>query len=461
MNSPSRLAPHATQNITTVSSPHIANLFGTDGIRARVGTFPFTDHDLIKLGRAIGIWATEKYGNNPRLLIGHDTRESTSFMINALTIGLLESPVSLFNTGILPTPAIIKLATLDPNIDSAIIITASHNPYHDNGIKLVDKHAGKLSTSDEEMISELFYKNSEIAHEIQGKIHALSDAQESYTKALLSYFAPQFLSGKKIILDCAHGATSEVAPIIFQSLGATVHAISNQPNGRNINDQCGATHPGLLARIVIEENADIGFAFDGDGDRVVAVNKQGAIKDGDDILALLLDHPIYALQPTLVCTIMSNAGLDEFVKNKQKNIIRTPVGDKHVSAELKSKNLLIGGEQSGHILLADFLNSGDGIFAALRICEVAAASHNWDLVSFDHMAQIMINVPVEYKRDLKDPELQEIIAAAKAQLGEGALVIRYSGTENILRIMIQHKDPQHATHVSMLLVEKMKNALQN
>lgn len=457
MNSPSRLAPEIVPN--TGSNQQSTNLFGTDGIRARVGTFPCTENDLIKLGRAIGIWAVQKYGTQPRFLLGHDTRESASFMINALNAGLLQSPIALSNLGVLPTPAIIKTALLDTSIDGAIIITASHNPYHDNGIKLIDRRTGKLTVRDEEMISHLFYKELPKDSDFPGKMYKTRNAQEVYMQAIAPYFKPNFLLGKNIVLDCAHGAASTIAPEVFTEFGATVHLLHNQPNGTNINHECGATHPQSLKNALVALRADIGFAFDGDGDRVIAVNKSGAIKDGDDILALLLEHPAYTQEPALVCTIMSNAGLEEFVTQKNKSLIRTPVGDKHVSAELKNRTLLIGGEQSGHILLADFLNSADGIFAALRICEVAQLNNNWDLQTFDHMAQIMINVPVEFKRDLQDPMLQEIINAHKIQLMNGTLVVRYSGTENLLRIMVQHKDHAHAEKIGTGLAQKLKQAL--
>jgi phosphoglucosamine mutase len=459
MNSPIRLAPEVAQNTGSITRQQPANLFGTDGIRARMGTFPCTEPDLVKLGRAIGIWALQKYGAQPRLLLGHDTRESAPFMINALNAGLLQSPISLSNLGVLPTPAIIKIALLDTSIDGAIIITASHNPYHDNGIKLIDRRAGKLSLRDEETISELFYKEATSPCDIRGKMYHVTRAQDTYKNAFAEYFTPNFLHGKKIVLDCANGATSAVAPELFTHFGATVLPLYNQPNGHNINHECGATHPEAIQNAVISAQADIGFAFDGDGDRVVAVGKNGIIKDGDDILALLLDHPTYGQEPTLVCTIMSNAGLEEFVTQKNKSIIRTPVGDKHISAELKNKNLLLGGEQSGHILLADFLNGGDGIFAALRICEVAELRNNWNLNSFEHMAQIMTNLAVEHKRDLQDPVLQEIINSHKTQLLGGTLIIRYSGTENLLRVMIQHKDQSHAEKVSAQLVTQLKQAL--
>lgn len=450
---------HLSASIGQTNYEKKPNLFGTDGIRARVGTSPLTEHEIIKLGHAIATWALQTYGENPKILIGHDTRESAEFMINALSAGLLQNPISLANLGMLPTPAIMKLAVLDTSIDAAIILTASHNAYHDNGIKIIDRATGKLSKKDEERITELFYQELPLYAAPCRIIEHRHGAEKDYLLALTSYFPVNFLAGTSIVLDCAHGATSIVAPALFTHFGASVHILNNKPDGRNINHQCGAVHPEQVAQAVIREGADLGFAFDGDGDRVVAIAKNGLIKDGDDILALLLEHPAYAQEPIIVSTIMSNAGLAEFVSKKNKALIRTPVGDKYVSAELKNKSLLLGGEQSGHILLTDFLNSGDGIFAALRICEVVLLSKNWNLDTFEHIAQIMINVPVTHKRDLEDPVLKEIITTHAASLPNGTLLVRYSGTENVLRIMIQNKDHAHAQAIGARLVEALKNIL--
>lgn len=461
MNSPNRLPQNAppSTSIREINYEKKPNLFGTDGIRARVGTFPLTAPAITKLGHALGIWALNKYGAHPCMFIGHDTRESAAMIIDSLSTGLLQCPISLTNLGMLPTPAIMKLAVLDTSIDAAIIITASHNAYHDNGIKIVDGRSGKLSKDDEEKITELFYQELPLSNDPCGTMHQRDGAENDYLQAIASYFPANFLAGLKIVLDCAHGATSQVAPALFAHFGATVHVLNNEPDGRNINHHCGAVHPEQVAQAVKQEGADLGFAFDGDGDRVVAIGKNGIIKDGDDILALLLEHPAYAQEAIIVCTIMSNAGLAEFITKKNKALIRTPVGDKHVSAELKNKHLLMGGEQSGHILLADFLSSGDGIFAALRVCEVVQLTKNWNLDSFEHVAQIMINLPVTHKQDLNGPVLREIITAHQAELPNGTLIVRYSGTENLLRVMAQDKDGAHAQAVGTRLVEALKNIL--
>lgn len=459
LRAPSSDAKAMADRQDELRNPNQANLFGTDGIRARVGSFPLRPEDVTKLGRAIGIWATRTYGTTPKLMIGHDTRESAPLLLDAFSAGLLQSPCTLINVGTLPTPAIIKLTTLDKSVDGAIIITASHNPYQDNGIKIIDRVSGKISQMDEEAITQLFYEELNLNLPQNGILQQLTNAEQSYLETLTQYFPANFLEGKTIVLDCAHGATSILAPRVFSVLGATVHVINNAPNGRNINHECGAVHPEQVSTAVKTHTADIGFAFDGDGDRVVAVNKNGIIKDGDDLIALLSKHPNYAHESALCCTIMSNAGLAEFARINGKELIRTPVGDKHVSAALKKNKLLLGGEQSGHILLADFLSSGDGIFAALRICEVALGLDNWTLESFAHVAQIMINLPVQEKRDLGQPDIAAIIAAHTQQVGNGTLIVRYSGTENLLRVMIQHKDESHAKMVGESLVQDLKQIL--
>lgn len=447
------------QKINSSSPVDQTNLFGTDGIRAQVGTYPCTKKDLKKLGYAIGIWAINKYGSLPHILLGHDTRESASFMISSLAKGLLQHPIALCNAGILPTPAIIKVAQSDPSIDCALIITASHNPYQDNGIKIIDKKNGKLSTEDEETISRLFHESSTTSHATLGNMYRYQNAQETYIQLIQEYFPSCFLSGKKIIIDCANGAISSIAQALFNHSGAKIILMNNHPNGHNINQACGAIYPQQLQQAVVSQKADLGFAFDGDGDRLIAVNNKGSIKNGDDILALLMNHPAYSSSSTLVCTIMSNGGLEKYVQEKGKKIVRTPVGDKYVSAKLKEESLMIGGEQSGHILLADFLYSSDAAFTALRICETVKLTQNWELASFEHIGQVLINLPIREKRNLEEPDIANVISYYRAKLHDGRIVVRYSGTENILRIMLQHANEYQATELGNELAQKLKEII--
>lgn len=438
---------------------HMRSLFGTDGIRNRVGTHPFTHTDLPRLGAAIGQWALKTINHAPRMLLAHDTRISCSWVASALESGLLKYPITLLNAYTLPTPAVCLLTHIHDDIDIGIIISASHNPHHDNGIKIISKN-GKLSAEDELMITDLFYADAkDHTYDSFGTRELYHDATQQYIKHVVSHFPTNFLHGKTIVLDCAHGATSYSAQHLFEILGATTILINNAPNGTNINDACGALHPQRVAQAVLEHHADAGFAFDGDGDRVVAVSKDGAIKDGDTILALLLDHPRYKNTPAIVGTSMSNHGFARFLEQQGKTLLRTNVGDKYVAQALEEHNLLLGGEQSGHIILRDYLNTGDGMFTALRLLETLCLTNNWTMDTFKPYPQILINVPVQEKKDLTQPPFSTIIQDHEKQLHGGRCVVRYSGTENLLRVMIEDDTLEHATSLGNTLSNQLSQAL--
>ncbi|MDP3889561.1 MAG: phosphoglucosamine mutase, partial [bacterium] len=351
-------------------------MFGTDGIRCPVGTPPLSFEQLPRLGHAIGTWARNKYGSYPTILLAHDTRISSSFIKASLTSGLLLSPVTLYDAQILPTPAVCNIITNNPQFDFGIIISASHNPYQDNGIKLIDAKTGKLDEGDEREISQLFLKEQYYSYDCLGTTYTWPDASKTYLEQVITYFKPNILSGITVVLDCANGATYKVAPELFQTLGAHPIVLHDSPTGTNINADCGSLFPNTLQHAVLKHNATLGFAFDGDGDRVIIVNKDGEIKNGDDILALLTSHPNYQNQKQIVGTIMSNQGLSSFLGEKGKQMIRTQVGDKYISKLLEQEQLLLGGEQSGHIIMRDYLSTGDGIFTALRITETMILTNN-------------------------------------------------------------------------------------
>jgi phosphoglucosamine mutase len=287
----------------------------------------------------------------------------------------------------------------------------------------------------------------------------LHNGSDNYIRHLRTFFNPLFLQGRKIVLDCANGATFELAPRIFTEFGATIIALHNKPNGTNINAHCGTLHPNDVQKAVMEHHADIGFAFDGDGDRVVAINHRGEIKNGDDILALLLDHPLYTTTSTVVGTIMSNHGLATFLSLRDIALERTPVGDRYIADYLVKNSLLIGGEQSGHIILRDYLDMGDGIFTALRILEVLIAHNNWEMSSFEKYPQLLINLPVAIKKELTSPSIAAIIAMGNNHLHQGRLVVRYSGTENVLRIMIEDSELTHAQHIGTVVSQALQKEL--
>jgi len=343
-----------------------------------------------------------------------------------------------------------------------IVISASHNPFFDNGIKLFQAKSGKLSEEDETAISDFFMQsfNETIDQNLGDReIAVWDDAKKSYLKNVTSHFPSDFLSGFTVVLDCAHGSTYHIAPLIFEHLGATVITLSSQPNGKNINDGCGALHPESLQKHVIAHKADIGFAFDGDGDRVIAVNKHGEIKDGDDLLDLLLALPRFQTLDRVVGTVMTNKGFEYALLQKNKTLMRTSVGDKYIALCLDAEQLPLGGENSGHIIIKDYLSTGDGIFVALKVLESMIINKNWLLTTFEKHAQILINLPVKSKKDLAQRPCAEIIAAHEIDLGDGRVLVRYSGTENVLRIMTEALHHERAYACALSLAQQLQDVL--
>jgi len=370
-------------------------------------------------------------------------------------------PVHVFDAGVLTSPAVCQLLQYSTDYDCGIIISASHNSYQDNGIKLVDAHTGKVSATDEQLICQLLeeQKNYTPDYSMLGKHTLVTDAAAQYQRYLTPFFEPNFLSGTKIVLDCAHGAAFQLAPQIFEQFGAEVIALHNKPNGLNINKQCGALSPQEAQNAVIKHNAAIGFAFDGDGDRVLAITKHGHLKTGDDILALLMAHPAYQHDTAIAGTIMSNMGFEEYLSKKNKKLHRTQVGDKYVVQAMVQHNLSLGGEPSGHIITRDYLNTGDGVFCALRLLQVIQASGNWELTTFAKYPQIIINLPVAQKITLDTEPLASLIDQSKSQLSDGRMIVRYSGTEPLLRIMIEDVRFEHAQAVGAQLAQQLKKTL--
>ena len=442
--------------------------FGTDGIRGKANQYPFTRKDLIHLGMAIAKWSIIKYKNkHPKVLLGYDTRISSPRIKEDLKQGLSTFPIYIIDGGLLPTPAVCKLIQNKKNqayknFNFGIVISASHNPYDDNGIKLFDAKNSKLKIEDEKIIIKNFKETEELTNIKQhpkSKVEFWGAAKESYKNNILSFFKNNFLSGIKIVLDCANGATYKIAPEIFTLLGAKVITIFSKPNGKNINHNCGALNPEQLKNSIIENKADIGFGFDGDGDRLILISRSGKITNGDDILTLLSEHNKFKKLKTIVSTIMSNLGFEEYLKNQNKFLIRTAVGDKHVASKLIEQKLLLGGENSGHIIMKDYMNSGDGIFAALRTLETIIQTNNWDIKTFIKVPQICINISVSTKKDLSCLPFSKIIKKQKDILKNGRIIIRYSGTENLLRIMTEDKNKVLANNVAKTLSFELANAL--
>lgn len=428
--------------------------FGTDGIRGRADKFPFTPDALKKLGKALYTWALTQYPNRStiNILIASDTRQSCAPIKKALCDGLLTYATTIVDAGVLSTPAACSFMQRDSTFDLGIVISASHNPYYDNGIKIFIAGGGKLSPSDESAVITYFNAIKEThGHEpILGTLYQ-KDLMPRYQEHINTLFKPNFLQGLTIALDCANGATSAMAPAIFAHFGATVIPLATTPNGTNINDNCGSLHPENLQQEVVIHKTFAGFAFDGDGDRIIAVNHQGELRDGDDIVWLLAHSDRYQHLSTIVGTIMANSGFEQALKIKEKTLIRVDVGDKHILKKLNECNLLLGGEPSGHIIMGDYLPICDGIVVALRLLEIMLTTNNITMTTFTHFPQVLLNIPITEKKDLATGACASIIASYQDALPEGRILVRYSGTENVLRIMTEAPNSEYAQTIAQQL----------
>ncbi len=436
-------------------------LFGTDGIRELIGKSPLTVQALPRLGYAIAQWATEKNQTDPSILLAHDTRSSSHFIKSSLKSGLLLTHCKIFDALALPTPAACLLTRINKSFNCGIIITASHNPAQYNGLKIVDSQGSKIRRADQDRIIDLFEKVDleSLDHSHLGNDFRALNPGEPYIATLSKHFKDKFLHGKTIVLDCAHGSTSSLAPHVFRLFGANVIAINAKPNGNNINAQCGSLWPKELQEAVKLHKADAGFAFDGDGDRIIAVNRHGHIKNGDDILALLIDNPKFKIAPAVVGTTFSNEGLAEYLSCKGKNLIRADVGDQNVMEELKLHKLPLGGEPSGHIIMQDYLDSADGIFTALSLLDTIIKSSNWDMTSFIHYPQVIINIPIQQKKDINRSPITEILTKNHAEFPHGRFVIRYSGTEPVLRVLVEAPEKKDAETMVTKLANQLRIAI--
>ncbi len=438
------------------------SFFGTDGIRAAIGTGLFTQEQLPEVAQAVTGWLNKSYATatyKPRIIIIHDTRNACAYIKSVFKMVLLSQTIDVVDAGIVPTPAATFLLE-KYHADCAIIISASHNPWHDNGIKIIDR-SGKLHKDAESIISALIHNPEPCTinyHNLGNEIYI--DGAQEYCNALTLLFEKNFLQQTKIVLDCAHGATSTVAQKLFEFFGAQVVMLNNKPDGFNINQHCGSLTPAHLQKAVVDTGADIGFAFDGDGDRVIAVNREGVIKNGDDILALLSNHPDYHHQTTIVGTIMSNIGFESWLNKRGKILTRTAVGDKYVAQKLEECNALLGGEQSGHIILKNYTNTGDGILVALKIVQTMLVMDNKKFETFTPYPQVLLTIPVKRMCDLSESPYDQLIQAAQKQVPSGRISVRYSGTEkNMLRIMVESELLQDAHSIAQHLAARLQKEL--
>jgi phosphoglucosamine mutase len=419
--------------------------FGTDGIRGRVGEYPITPEFVLKLGWAVGR-VLQTRGFN-KVVIGKDTRISGYMFESALEAGLSAAGVNIALLGPMPTPGIAYL-TRTLHACAGIVVSASHNPYYDNGIKFFSRDGQKLPDEVEERIEELLDRPLEtVEPDALGKAERIVDASGRYIEFCKSTIpANTSLAGLKIVVDCAHGATYHVAPSVLNELGATVIPMGVTPDGLNINLDCGSTKPALLCEAVKQQGADLGIALDGDGDRVIMVDHRGEILDGDDLLFIIARDRLRTGSRfnAIVGTLMTNLGLEMGLRALGLDLHRVKVGDRYVLERLLADHLILGGENSGHIICLDRTTTGDGIISALQV--LAAMLHSeknlHDLkAGMTKYPQVLINVSVGGAVDLNRPPIQEAIRAVESQLGDhGRVLLRPSGTEPVVRVMVEGPD---------------------
>ncbi|MGZ8252363.1 MAG: phosphoglucosamine mutase [Methylophilaceae bacterium] len=445
--------------------------FGTDGIRGRVGVAPITPEFVMHLGYAAGRVLTSLDSNlakgaHPTVLIGKDTRISGYMLESALQAGLCAAGVNVLLTGPLPTPAIAYL-TRALRAQAGVVISASHNPFEDNGIKFFSAEGAKLEDEIELAIEDALDKPMQVMESAKlGKVKRIDDAAGRYIEFCKSTFPTALdLRGLKIVLDCAHGATYHVAPPVFHELGAEVIAIGNQPNGMNINDQAGSTHPAALCKAVLEHQADLGIAFDGDGDRVVMVDAKGQVLDGDQLLYIIAMHRQQRgkLAGGVVGTLMTNLALEHALAQAKIPFLRANVGDRYVLELLNENDWQVGGENSGHILCLDKHSSGDGIIAALQVLHAVVATKQ-SLAEFGTSLtlypQVLINVTVAQRIDLQASiAIQDAVKTAEAELnGSGRVLLRASGTEPKIRVMVEGSNRQQVQQLAESIAAVVKQA---
>jgi phosphoglucosamine mutase len=439
--------------------------FGTDGIRGRTNQMPMTAEMALKIGQAAGAHFL-RGDHRHRVVIGKDTRLSGYMMETALISGFTSVGMDVVMVGPVPTPAVAML-THSMRADLGVMISASHNKYVDNGIKLFGPNGYKLSDEDELAIEALIETPPRLVPaEAIGRSRKIEDARGRYIHAAkLTFPANLRLDGLKIVIDCANGAAYQVAPSALWELGAEVVAIGVNPNGLNINEGCGSTDTELLKKTVLESGADIGLALDGDADRLIVVDEKGRLVDGDQLMGLIgvSWHRRGVLRGGgIVATVMSNLGLERFLEGEGLKLERTKVGDRYVLEAMRAKGFNVGGEQSGHIILTDYATTGDGLVAGLQILAelVGAGRPASELLNqFEPFPQLLKNVRYEGRSPLQSSAVKAAIADGEARLGtSGRLVIRKSGTEPLIRVMAEGEDAQLVTEVVDMICDSVKAA---
>jgi phosphoglucosamine mutase len=450
----------------------MGKLFGTDGIRGVANEFPLTPEIAVKVGRAVvSSFKLNTETNAAKIVIGKDTRISGSMLESALASGICAMGGDVLLAGILPTPGVAFL-TASTNAGAGIVISASHNPFYDNGIKIFDGKGNKLSDEAEARIEKAVFDDQtpDHVHTVRdtGRVIPFDNASQMYKQFLKrTLSAKTSFKGLKIVLDCSNGATYQVAPELFSELGAEVEALAIQPDGKNINADCGSEHPGSLAKRIIESKADIGLAFDGDADRLIADDDNGRIITGDRILAIcakVFKQKGELKNNLVVSTVMSNLGLRKTLKELDIDHMMTRVGDRYVLQEMRANGAIIGGEDSGHMIFLDDHTTGDGILSALKLIDAMQTESKPLSVLANIMTvfpQALINVDVKRKPDLQTiPEVVDVIASVEKKLGEeGRVLVRYSGTQPLCRIMVEGPSERETGRYCQQIADIIKEIL--
>ena len=445
-------------------------LFGTDGVRGVAGTCPLDRPTIRRLGAAL-VRALPRGTGSPHLIVGRDTRESGVWIEEELAHGAAGAGADVTSAGVVPTPAVAYLTRAHDRYDAGVVISASHNPYQDNGIKVFSGKGEKFTESVEREVEAIVADTSWQARIGEAMPVRQSDLVGSYLDHLIAVFpeakSSAALRGFRLAIDCANGATTTAAPKLFAALGLETFVMGNAPDGRNINLQCGSTHPERLSALVVERGCHMGVAFDGDGDRAIFVDHRGNVVDGDAVLLMCGAH----LQRegrlkgnAIVATVMSNIGLELALKPLGIELLRTAVGDKYVMEAMIQRGLSLGGEQSGHIIFSDYLFTGDGLCTALNVLRTVALTKRSlsDLASdLTTYPQVLLNVRVREKADLSGvPAIASTIARVEERLsGRGRLLVRYSGTEPLLRVMLEGSDQAEIHGWAQEIIDVVKQHL--
>lgn len=446
-------------------------LFGTDGVRGEANAGVMTVETAVLIGQAIGVLCRGRH-DRARVVIGKDTRRSGYLFENALVAGLCSVGADPYLVGPLPTPG-IAFMTLGMRADAGVVISASHNPFYDNGIKIFGRDGFKLPDEQEASVERMVAQPAMLKDALErgqdiGRAYRIDDAWGRYTVKLKTTFPNDLtLDGLKIAVDCGHGAAYKVAPMVFAELGATVITLNDRPTGININDGCGALHPEGLAKVVVEQGCHVGFALDGDADRLVMVDETGRIVDGDHILALCAPRMFAAGtlgSNAVVATVMSNFGLDIALREAGLQLIRTDVGDRHVVEAMRKGGHKLGGEQSGHLVFLDHATTGDGLLAALQVLAIAVREGKRisDLAkAMTTMPQVLLGVVVKDKPPIANlPAVSKVIAEVEKRLGgSGRVLVRYSGTEKKCRVMVEGKDGEQVKKFAEQIADTVREAI--